>query len=135
LGGVAPFTVYRPLGAGGENVVSTQTTSSTDSKSSKDTAAKDKLDMIKELFKAIQGQGLPIDVSTVYQEISGVLNKAKAFGEELSTDDIASMYLSSMQKINNLKYSKDVFDKAKAQATTNEALNEFAVTTGGKLVL
>ena len=40
-----------------------------------------------------------------------------------------------MQKINNLKYSKDVFDKAKAQATTNEALNEFAVTTGGKLVL
>ena len=135
LGGVAPFTVYRPLGAGGENAVSTQTTSSTDSKSSKDTAAKDKLDMIKELFKAIQGQGLPIDVSTVYQEISGVLNKAKAFGEELSTDDIASMYLSSMQKINNLKYSKDVFDKAKAQATTNEALNEFAVTTGGKLVL
>ena len=135
LGGVAPFTVYRPLGAGGENAVSTQTTSSTDSKSSKDTAAKDKLDMIKELFKAIQGQGLPIDVSTVYQEISGVLNKAKAFGEELSTDDIASMYLSSMQKINNLKYSKDVFDKAKAQATTNEALNEFAVTAGGKLVL
>ena len=135
LGGVAPFTVYRPLGVGGENAVSTQTTSSTDSKSSKDTAAKDKLDMIKELFKAIQGQGLPIDVSTVYQEISGVLNKAKAFGEELSTDDIASMYLSSMQKINNLKYSKDVFDKAKAQATTNEALNEFAVTTGGKLVL
>ena len=135
LGGVAPFTVYRPLGAGGENAISTQTSSSTDSKSSKDTAAKDKLDMIKELFKAIQGQGLPIDVSTVYQEISGVLNKAKAFGEELSTDDIASMYLSSMQKINNLKYSKDVFDKAKAQATTNEALNEFAVTTGGKLVL
>ena len=135
LGGVAPFTVYRPLGVGGENAVSTQTTSSTDSKSSKDTAAKDKLDMIKELFKAIQGQGLPIDVSTVYQEISGVLNKAKAFGEELTTDDIASMYLSSMQKINNLKYSKDVFDKAKAQATTNEALNEFAVTTGGKLVL
>ena len=135
LGGVAPFTVYRPLGAGGENAISTQTSSSTDSKSSKDTAAKDKLDMIKELFKAIQGQGLPIDVSTVYQEISGVLNKAKAFGEELTTDDIASMYLSSMQKINNLKYSKDVFDKAKAQATTNEALNEFAVTTGGKLVL
>ena len=33
--------------------------------------------MIKELFKAIQGQGLPIDVSTVYQEISAVLNKAK----------------------------------------------------------
>ena len=53
MGGVAPFTVYRPLGVGGENAVSTQTTNSTDSKSSKDTAAKDKLDMIKELFKQV----------------------------------------------------------------------------------
>jgi hypothetical protein len=40
-----------------------------------------------------------------------------------------------MLKINNLKYSKDVFDKAKAQATTNGALNEYAVTAGGDLVL
>ena len=134
LGGVAPFTVYRPIGVGGESAVSTHTSSSVDS-TKKGDAAKDKLDMIKELFKAIQGQGLPVDVSQVYTEIQGLLNKAKAFGEELSTDDIASMYLSSMNKISNLKYSKDVFDKAKAQATTNEALNEFAVTTGGKLIL
>ena len=134
LGGVAPFTIYRPLGVGGESAISTQTSSS-GSSSSKDNPGKDKLDMVKELFKAIQGQGLPVDVSQVYSEISGLLNRAKAFGEELSTDDIASMYLSSMQKINNLKYSKEVFDKAKTLATTNEALNEFAVTTGGKLVL
>ena len=134
LGGVAPFTVYRPLGVGGESAVSTQTSSSTSSDKKSD-AAKDKLDMIKELFKAIQGQGLPVDVSQVYSEIQHLLGKAKAFGDELSTDDIASMYLSSMNKISNLKYSKDVFDKAKAQATANEALNEFAVTTGGKLIL
>jgi len=64
LGGVAPFTIYRPLGAGGESAISTQTSDSGSSKSSKDTASKDKLDMIKELFKQIQG--LPIDVSNVY---------------------------------------------------------------------
>jgi hypothetical protein len=47
--------------------MSTQTSSGgTSSSSKKDNEGKDKLDMIKELFKAIQGQGLPIDVSTVY---------------------------------------------------------------------
>ena len=68
MGGVAPFTVYRPLGVGGESAVSTQTSSSGSSDKKSD-AAKDKLDMIKELFKAIQGQGLPVDVSQVYSEI------------------------------------------------------------------
>jgi hypothetical protein len=35
----------------------------------------------------------------------------------------------------NLKYSEDVFEKAKAQATSNEALNEYAVGTRGEMVL
>ena len=135
MGGVAPFYIYRPYMSGMEQSMSSQVSSSGTSSSKKDNEGKDKLDMIKELFKAIQGQGLPIDVSTVYQDISKVLSKAKAFGEDLSTDDIASMYLNSMLKINNLKYSKDVFDKAKAQATANDALNEYAVTAGGALVL
>lgn len=137
MGGIAPFYIYRPYTSGMEQSMSSQVSASgiSSSSSKKDNEGKDKLDMIKELFKAIQGQGLPIDVSTVYQDISKVLNKAKAFGEDLSTDDIASMYLNSMLKINNLKYSKDVFDKAKAQATANDALNEYAVTTGGALVL
>lgn len=133
LGGVAPFTVYRPLGVGGENAVSTQTSSSTDSKSSKDTTAKDKLDMIKELFKQVQG--LPIDVSRVFQEISGVLNRAKAFGEELSTDDIASMYLNVMNRMSQLKYSSESYKQAHTQAVSNEALNEIAVGSRGELIL
>ena len=133
-GGVAPFTIYRPLGVGGESSYAQSTTSSSGSgKSEKDTAAKDKLDMIKELFKQVQG--LPIDVSKVYQEISGVLNKAKAFGEDLSTDDLASMYLNVMNRMSQLKYSQEAFEKAKALATSNEALNEIAVGVHGEMVL
>ena len=132
-GGLAPFTIYRPLGVGGEEAYKQSVESGSSSKSSKDTAAKDKLDMIKELFKQVQG--LPIDVSRVYQEISGVLNKAKAFGEELSTDDIASMYLNVMNRMSQLKYSQDAFEKAKALATSNEALNEIAVGVHGEMVL
>ena len=131
LGGVAPFTIYRPLGAGGETT--TQTSTSTESKSTKDTAAKDKLDMIKELFKQVQG--LPIDVSKVYQEITATLNKAKAFGEDLSSDDIASMYLNSMNRMAQLKYSAKAYEQAHAQAVSNEALNEIAVGSSGELIL
>lgn len=132
LGGVAPFTIYRPLGVGGETT--TQTSTSTEgSKSSKDTAAKDKLDMIKELFKQVQG--LPVDVSKVYQEIAMTLNKAKAFGEELTTDDIASMYLNSMNKMAQLKYSAEAYKQAHTQAVANEALNEIAVGSQGELIL
>ena len=49
---LAPFTIYRPLGVGGESSL-TQTSESGSSKSTKDTAAKDKLDMVKELFKSV----------------------------------------------------------------------------------
>jgi hypothetical protein len=67
MGGVAPFYIYRPYISGMEQSMSSQvSTSGTSSSSKKDNEGKDKLDMVKELFKAIQGQGLPIDVSTVY---------------------------------------------------------------------
>ena len=135
LGGVAPFTIYRPLGLGGESAVSSQTTSSGSGKSEKDEAGKNKLDMVKELFKAIQGQGLPIDVSLAYREISNTLNKAKALGKEMTTDDIASMYLKSMDTISRLKHSKEVYDKAQAVATQRESLDEFAVDASGNYVV
>ena len=134
LGGVAPFTVYRPLGAAGGETT-TQTSTGTDSKSSKDDPAKNKLDMIKEMFKAVQNTGLPIDVNVIYKDLNNLMQKAKLFGEELSTDDIASIYLQSMQKINNLKYSKENYDKAMAVATSNEALNEYAVDASGNYVV
>ncbi len=134
LGGVAPFTIYRPVGVGGETT--TQVASSTEgTKSSKDTAAKDKLDMIKEMFKAVQNTGLPVDVNVVYRDLNNLFSRAQAFGEELSSDDIASIYLQSMQKISNLKYSKENYDKALAVATSNESLNELAVDALGHYVV
>jgi len=131
LGGVAPFTVYRPLGVGGESTVSTQTSSSASSDKKSD-AAKDKLDMVKELFKSVQG--LPIDASKVYSQISGLLSKYRAFGEEMTTDDIASMYLSAMNQINHLKYSQDAYNKAHAVAVANDSLDTIAVGINGEMV-
>ena len=136
-GGVAPFTIYRPITFGGESQMSLEQSSSTSSNTStkKDTSEKDKLDMIKELFKEIQGQGLPVDVNAVYQEFSSILNRVKAFGGEMSTDDIASMYLKAMSKVNNLKYSKGITDKARQVATEKDSLGEFAVDAMGNYVV
>ena len=77
--------------------------------------------MIKELFKSVQG--LPIDVSNVYQKMAGVLNKARALGEEMSTDDIAAMYLSSMNDLARLKYSQKAYEDARNVAAGNDALS------------
>jgi hypothetical protein len=91
--------------------------------------------MIKEMFKAVQNTGLPVDVNVVYRDLNNLFSRAQAFGEELSSDDIASIYLQSMQKISNLKYSKENYDKALAVATSNESLNEFAVDALGHYVV
>ena len=136
LGGTAPFTIYRPLGPTGETSFTNTNElggGSSKSSSTKDTAAKDKLDMIKELFKSVQG--LPIDVTSVYQRMVGVLNKAKALGEEMTTDDIAAMYLNSMNDLARLKYSQKAYEDARSVAVGNDALSETAVGANGELIL
>jgi hypothetical protein len=42
--------------------------------------------------------------------MAGIINKAKAFGEEMSSDDIAAMYLNSMNEIARLKYSQKAYE-------------------------
>lgn len=135
-GGLAPFTIYRPLGVGGESAVSSQVSNSTSSNSSSDKKSdkeKDKLDLAKKLFESLKG--LPIDVNMAYKEIFSVFNKAKMFGEDLSTDDIASLYLSSMQKLNTLQHSQKAFENATANVTAKDGLQEYAVAADGRVVV
>lgn len=134
-GGVAPFTVFTPVALGGETSTQVSSTgaSSASSSSSKSSDEKETLDLIKSLFQKVEG--LPIDVNSVYKSMSDFLAKSQAFGTELSTNDIASMYLQSMQQLSGIKHSKEVYDKAKAVATQNDALGEFAVTSNGRYVV
>lgn len=137
-GGVAPFTVYTPVSLGGERAMSTQTDASglQGSKSGSGTSkskGSDTLDMVKTLFKEVIGKGLPSDVNSLYTSMQNLLNRAQAFGTELSTEDIASMYLSQMQQLNNIQYLKSYYDKAEQSAISNNAMNEFAVNSMGQL--
>lgn len=134
-GGVAPFTVYRPATVGGETGMTTTVggTPAT-SKASSKKEGNDTLDMVKELFKAVQGSGLPSDVNSLYQQMQNFLGQASVFGTDLSTDDIASMYVKLMQEINTIKYLKGNFDKAKEIMMNNDSANEIAVNSLGQLV-
>lgn len=133
-GGVAPFMVYTPVTLGGET--NTQVSSTGNSTSSgKENKGKDTIDLIKSLFQKVSEGGLPVDVNNIYESVQKLFSQAQAFGEELSTNDIASIYLQSMQQLSNIKHSKEVYDKAKAAATQNEALNEFAVDALGHFIV
>lgn len=134
-GGVAPFTVYTPVTLGGETGMSQTTTGSTSTKSSSSGKSTDTelLDLMKNLFKEVRG--LPVDVNSVYSQFNDILNRNKLFGTEMSTNDISLMYLNAMQQLNNIKVSKEIYDKALANATQNDALGEIAVTGGGQYIV
>ena len=132
-GGVAPFLVYKPIALGGESTTSVSTdTSSTKSKNSE---GKDTLDLVKSMFEKMLGKGLPVDVNSIYAQMTDLLSNYESFGSSLDTGDIALMYLQSMQRVNNAMYSKELYDKAKEYATKNEALNEFAVDAIGNFIV
>ena len=101
-GGVAPFLVYTPITLGGETTTSSESSTSSTKASSKDTSAKDSLDFVKELFKELAGKGLQVDVNTVYSQFNNMFQKARLFGDELSTEDIQLMYLSAISKVNEI---------------------------------
>ena len=130
-GGLAPFTIYKPVALGGETTTNSETsTSSTSGKSEKN----ETLDMIKELFKQVAGKGLPSDVNSLYVSMNNFLQRAQAFGEDINTTDIASMYLQQMQKLNQIQYLKANYDNAEKTLIANDGVNEFAVDFAGRLV-
>lgn len=138
-GGVAPFTVYTPVALGGETSTTSNpgitSVSSKSSSSTKKDKGDDTLDMIKELFKQALGKGLPSDMNSLYLSMSKFLAKSQAFGDSLSTEDIASAYLQQLSQLNTIQYAKSSFDKAKEVAIQNDALGEFAVTNTGRYVV
>ena len=135
-GGMAPFVVYTPAPMGGETTTSSQaSTSGSGNGSGKGSGKDESLELVKSLFKEIGGNGLPIDVNLVYDNIQKLFNQSKILGTEMTSSDIASVYLQAMQQLSNIKYSQDSFNKLEQLAASNEALNEFAVTADGQYVV
>lgn len=132
-GGVAPFTVYKPLALGGETTTATETGSTnTTSKSSKEGYEQD---LLKELFKSLQTEGLPSDVNGIFQAMNALMQRSQLFGTELSASDIQNMYLQQMQKLNAIKFNKAQYDKVQEIVNSKDAGSEFAVDQYGRIAV
>ena len=137
-GGVAPFLVYTPTVMGGETSMTSQavsggTSSSTSSGTNKDSSGKDLITLVQKLFTEVDG--LPVDVSAIYGPTMNLLDRVRYGGEELSTSEIATLYLQAMQQLSYVKYHKKTFDDAKAEAIQNDSLEDFAIAPGGMFVV
>ena len=130
-GGQAPFMVYTPLALGGGDGTQAASASTKSSSKKQDTP----YDVVKNLFKDIVGKGLPADVNQVYKSMSSLLRSLQVSGEEIDSDDLASLYLRQMKAINELQFSQNLFNKATENVNKNDGLNEFAVSQDGRLVV
>lgn len=131
-GGVAPFLVYTPVALGGETTTASGGSTSSTKKSSSEELGQD---LLKDLFKQLQANGLPSDVNAIYSRIGNLLQQQEFFGNALSTDDIQSIYVSTMQQINTIKFNKAQYDKAQELVINRDAGDEVALTADGKVVV
>lgn len=133
-GGVGPFGVFTPVGLGGEQSMTTESTAGSSSRTSsnKDDSGKDMLNLFKDLFSKMEG--LPIDVSSIYAPLMSLMDRVKFNGGELSPQEISTIYIQSMQQLSKLKYNQKQYDNAVNNAKENEALTEFVITPGGKIL-
>lgn len=131
-GGIAPFTIYKPVALGGETTTSSETSTSSTTKSSKNS---EELDLMKELFKSLQTEGLPSDVTGIYKSLNTLMSQQKAFGNELSTEDIASLYIQQMQQLNTIKFNKAQFDEVQKIVNEKDAGSEFAIDQYGRVAV
>ena len=131
-GGVAPFTVWTPAVSGGETSYESSRSSS---KSSSKSEKNEGLDLLKELFKLLNTEGLPSDTNIMYAQMMQFLSEKNQFGNDISIDDVATMYVSMLNRISNIKFNKQQFDNAQKIIDAKNAAGEFAVDSAGRVAV
>lgn len=132
-GGVAPFLVYKPIALGGQTSTTTTTETSSSSKSSK--SSSDSLDLMKKLFEQLQVEGLPSDTNVIYSAMNNLMQQRNLFGTEISIEDLSTMFISQMSKINMIKFNKAQYDKIQQMVHNKEADSEVAITPDGRIAV
>lgn len=103
--------------------------------------AKDDTDQSKQVFDKLMSMissldGLPNDVqevATLAQDLFAT-NSLYSNGE-LDYQSLMSTYLSVLTKVKQAKFNKSEYDKAYKEVTANGGLNEYAITSDGRVVV
>lgn len=106
------------------------TTSTRKSKSSEDDTDKGKLTE-KDLFSMLKDvDGLPNEMKTIFAEIQGMYGASSISGSSLAT-----IYATALNEIKQANFNKKQYDQVITQINNNQGMNDFAVTSGGNVVV
>ena len=130
-GGGLPFVGFTPVFATSEKgapATSTKTTKA-DKDDDNDLTTKDVLTLLKDM------DGLPSDMALIVDSLRNfnMMDKMDPLGLS-SSSDIASRYISLINKIKVAKFNREEYNSAFNQLKGNGGLNEYAVSSDGYLI-
>lgn len=91
----------------------------------------------KDLFSLLKDiDGLPNEMQQLVTSIQRMYSQVSLFGnDDIDTSSLANMYMQNLYKLKHANFNKKEYDKAYTEAEKNEALNEFAINSSGKMVV
>lgn len=131
-GTTPPFVAYQPVIVSDKRTTATQEEALA-AKATKDSASgeltsKDLYTMLKEKLK-----GLPSDVNIAMNQLKQLEQLTQMDFDGSFTQNIESKYLSTLQTMNNLSFSREQYDKALDNVKSNGGLNEAAIDQYGQV--
>lgn len=129
-GGGLPFVNFTPIFATSEGGAPTADVKASKTKDNKDDlTSKDVLQLLKDM------DGLPSDMQVIVSSLKNfeLQDKMDPLGLS-SSSDIASRYISLINKIKVAKFNRDEYNNAFNQLKGNGGLNEYAITSEGYLI-
>lgn len=91
----------------------------------------------KDLFTLLKDvDGLPNEMQALVQGIQRMYTDASLFGnDDVDVSGLASMYAQNLYKLKHANFNKKEYDKAYTEVEKNQGLNEFAISSSGKMVV
>ena len=131
-GTTTPFVAYQPVIVSDKRTTATQEEALA-AKATKDSASgeltsKDLYTMLKEKLK-----GLPSDVNIAMNQLQQLEQLTQMDFDGSFTQNIESKYLSTLQTMNQLSFSREQYDKAMETVKSNGGLNEAAIDQYGQV--
>lgn len=133
-GTTPPFVAYQPVIASDKRTTATQEEAlaakvTKESESGK-LSSKDLYTMLKEKLK-----GLPNDVNIAMNQLQQLEQLTSMDFDGSFTQNIESKYLSTLQTMNQLSFSREQYDKALDNVKSNGGLNEAAIDQYGQVYM
>lgn len=133
-GTTPPFVAYQPVIVSDKRTTATQeevlAAKATKESESGTLSSKDLYTMLKEKLK-----GLPNDVNIAMNQLQQLEQLTSMDFDGSFTQNIESKYLSTLQTMNQLSFSREQYDKALDNVKSNGGLNEAAINQYGQVYM